>query len=29
MEKEELQNHIDDYKSTYAVNITMNRYIYF
>ena len=25
MEKEELQNHIDDYKSTYAVNITMNR----
>lgn len=25
MEKEELQNHIDDYKSTYTVNITMNR----
>lgn len=24
-EKEELQNHIDDYKSTYTVNITMNR----
>ena len=25
MEKEELQNHIDDYKSTYTVNITMDR----
>ncbi len=27
MEKEELQNNIDDYKSTYTVNIIMNRFL--